>query len=519
MSGQLLSSKVILYETDPGLVIGAQTPGTVVGAVGITERGPIGVPVLCTAADVQRIFGGFTQNSDLRLALKGFFENGGNTVWVVRTVHYEDITDADSQTAIRATGELISDVPVILVEGKDPGAYGNRLEIETRAPTSGEDGLFDLLVIEDGTYRERYPNLSMESDAERYIETVINHEKTGSNFIRVADLEVPDSIPIAQTVSLTGGDDGLEDIDDSDFIGSEVGKNGIHALDHVLDLSMLMVPGRATPAVHNAMVAYCEVTRDGSVFPILDPPENMSATEIVEYLQVTAGLLNLSEYGAIYWPRVEVVNPAKSVFGNVDRIIVPPSGIVCGVAVRSDSARPGGIYDPPAGVDNGRMFGVLGFENEEVLEEAKRDLVYPKRINPLTSDVGMPPFIDGARTLKSGGNFPYIGERRGVIFIKGEIRRLVQFARHKNNTEGLREQVRRTITAFLMTQMNNGAFRSRDPEQAFFVDVSDELNTPVSILEGKLLARVGLATNKSVDWVVISVSQDLRAVETLLAAS
>jgi hypothetical protein len=28
----------------------------------------------------------------------------------------------------------------------------------------------------------------------------------------------------------------------------------------------------------------------------------------------------------------------------------------------------------------------------------------------------------------------------------------------KNNTEGLRAQVRRTITAFLLAQMNNGAF-------------------------------------------------------------
>jgi hypothetical protein len=90
----------------------------------------------------------------------------------------------------------------------------------------------------------------------------------------------------------------------------------------------------------------------------------------------------------------------------------------------------------------------------------------------------MPPFVDGSRTLKAGGNFPYIGERRGVIFIKGEIKRLVQFARHKNNTEGLRAQVRRTITAFLLTQMNNGAFRSREPAKAFFVDVSETLNTP-----------------------------------------
>ena len=38
---------------------------------------------------------------------------------------------------------------------------------------------------------------------------------------------------------------------------------------------------------------------------------------------------------------------------------MPPSGIIAGVYSRTDSGRPGGVYDPPAGIDKGRMFGVL----------------------------------------------------------------------------------------------------------------------------------------------------------------
>ncbi len=56
--------------------------------------------------------------------------------------------------------------------------------------------------------------------------------------------------------------------------------------------------------------------------------------------------------------------------------------------------------------------------------------------------------------------------------------------------------MRRTIQSFLLTQMRNGAFRSQDPAKAFFVDVSDALNTPSVIFAGKLIARIGLATNK-----------------------
>ncbi|PID38557.1 MAG: phage tail protein [Proteobacteria bacterium] len=408
----------------------------------------------------------------------------------------------------------------VRVEGKDPGAYADQIQAEVRAATNGEAEAFDLAVIEDGVYRETFPNLSMDPSHARYIETIVNDERTGSNLIRVIDqLLAGHPVPDVQTVQLAGGNDGLTVLDDTDFVGSEAGKTGLNAFDQVQDLTMLLVPGRATSAVHNAMVAYCEVDRDGTVFAILDPPANQSATGIVDYVQNTAALIELTEFAAIYWPRVLVLNPAKSVFGPADKIPVPPSGIIAGVYARTDSARPGGVYDPPAGIDKGRMFGVLGFETDEVLEEARRDLVYPKRINPLTTGPGLPRYIDGSRTLKGSGNFPYVAERRGVIFIERSLKQGLQFARHKNNTEGLRAQVRRTITAFLLTQMNNGAFRSREPSKAFFVDVSETLNTPTVIFAGKLIARVGLATNKPAEFIVLRISQDTRALEAELAAA
>jgi len=416
------------------------------------------------------------------------------------------------------TGSDDMAAPALLVEGKDPGAYAGQIQVEVQA--TGDPTLFDLVVIEDGAYRERFSNLSMDESHARYVEKVMGDPHSGSILVRVTDLFLPGQpVPGPQTVSLAGGDDGLTGLDDGDFVGSEVGKTGLHALDAVQDLTLLLVPGRATAAVHTAMVSYCEVVRDGAVFAILDPPEKLGAAEIVDYVTNTAALGELSEYAAIYWPRVEVLNPTKSVFGPESTIVVPPSGIIAGVFARTDAARPGGVYDPPAGIDKGRMFGVLGFETDEVLEEAKRDVVYPKRINPLTTGPGLPRYIDGSRTLKGGGNFPYVAERRGVIFIERSLKQSLQFARHKNNTEGLRAQVRRTITAFLLTQMNNGAFRSREPAKAFFVDVSDTLNTPSVIFAGKLIARVGLATNKPAEFIVLRISQDTRALSAELAAA
>ena len=100
-------------------------------------------------------------------------------------------------------------------------------------------------------------------------------------------------------------------------------------------------------------------------------------------------------------------------------------------------------------------------------------------------------------------------ERQGVLRVE-----LIDGVQVFDETE-----VRRTITAFLLAQMNNGAFRSKTPSTAFFVDVSEQLNTPTVIFAGKLIARVGLATNKPAEFIILRISQDTRALEAELAAA
>ena len=61
-------------------------------------------------------------------------------------------------------------------------------------------------------------------------------------------------------------------------------------------------------------------------------------------------------------------------------------------------------------------------------------------------------------------------------------------------------------------------FRSRNPPKAFFVDVSEQLNTV--IFAGKLIARVGLATTKKpAEFIILRISRDTRALEAELAAA
>ncbi len=266
------------------------------------------------------------------------------------------------------------------------------------------------------------------------------------------------------------------------------------------------------------MVTYCEIVRDMSCFAILDPPANTNSTDMVTYVDSTAALNELSEFAAIYWPRVQVLNPNKTVFGNTANVTVPPSGHIAGVYARTDASKPGGVYIPPAGIEAGVLLGVLGFETDEVLEETKRDIVYPKHINPLTTFPGAPRHIDGVYTLKSTGNFPTIAERRGAIFIEQSIKAGLQFARHKNNNETLRETVSRTCGAFLFGEMGNGAFRTNNPATAYFVDFGSGLNPDAVAFKGKLIGRIGIATNKPAEFIIVRFSQDTRAFDEAAAA-
>ena len=216
MSSELLSSKTVIYEGKPNLR-GIQPAATsVAGAIGITERGPIGKPTLVTSQEeFQNIFGGFTANSDLALAVKGFFENGGSQLWVVRTVHYTNVSNPNTATAssaygyIKANGVFVpamvvgSDAPFFSLNSGDKIAISVDGEEETEAifqaqPAQAEsqnaetfslsDGDTLTVKFEDGREQtitfsaHQFQDISAATDVE--IAAVINEQLTGGKAVR-----------------------------------------------------------------------------------------------------------------------------------------------------------------------------------------------------------------------------------------------------------------------------------------------------------------------------------------------
>jgi phage tail sheath protein FI len=444
----------------------------------------------------------------------------------------EITASAGVQTAVGwasgpVNGTAGSPVATLIFRGKTPGAYANDLTIEVADATDLDPDHFNLIIRRNGLIVEQFPNCSMDDADARYVETALAAPGIGSALILAEDQDAGGSErPQNGTYTPTGGDDGLVGLADIDFVGNSASETGIRSLDTVNDATLLAIPQRATAAVANAMVSYCEITRNKSIFPLIECPAGMNALAIVNYVKVTTGLFNTTEFGFIAWPRVKVLNPNKAVFGAADSITIPNTGLIAGMCARQDNARPGGIYIAPCGIENGRMPTIVGLEDDpdgnvrhQVLKEEVRDYVYPALINPIDTQGGALN-LDGTRTLRSGGNFTNIAARRGVIFIEQSIKLGTDFARHRNNTEELRAEVERTITNFLLAQMKVGAFKTKNPATAFYVDVDVQgigLNTPDVVASGQLKARVGLNTNDTVEWVVLDFTKDTRALEQLLA--
>lgn len=459
-----------------------------------------------------------------RLVLTGVTVGAGGSVQITTNTTTRGIFAGDNSLPLTVNGSNTAQVNTIAVTAKDPGTWITEYDVRILAATNGDATRFNFQIVKTATGEaETHANLSMDTADARYFEDFINAK---SSLVVVEDLvdvvTPPANMPALGTFSSwSGQNDGLAGLVDADFAGTEAGKTGLFAFDLIDNISILCVPDRATTAVHNAMVTYCEVTRAKTCFAILDAPAGLvgdNGQGIVAYKKA-AGLDEISEEAELAWPRILVTNPSTALFGNADTVVVPSSGHQAGVYARNDASKPGGVYEAPAGTLNnfGVLFGAVGTETDEVNDEAVRDVIYPERINPICRIDGSPVHLDGNRTLKSTGDFPTIAERRGANFIEQSCKKGVRFAKHRNNDRRLRMEVAESIKAFLLRQFHVGAFRGATPAESFYVDVSDSLNPDEVVFAGQMNVGIGIATQKPTDWIVLDFTQDTRALNERLA--
>jgi len=395
-----LASSVKVLERDPSIVTMPELPTAVPGFVGLTELGAVDTPTECSSWDEYvENFGRFykTDNAEtamVPLAAWCFFLNGGSNC---------NITRRQTGTPVKATVTLVDRTPVtpvatLQLDAKWFGAYGNNLSVLIEAATNGVATDFNMTILKSGVIVEVWPNITMDGSvntAANYVETVINDPNTGSDWIVATDLDStsatdpPDGVdsPALGTTSLASGADG-------DAIDAAAINGGDNFADlESADITLLACPDLADDALHETMLVYCETTRDKTVVAILDP----AAAEDSTAINTRVAALTVSDIWGLYWPRLRIPNPDSSVFTTEgDLVTVPPSGLVCGLMARIDGQNLSGPFTQPAGVDNGRLLGVVDLEsdNHEVIHISSRNKVFPNRVNPITWMRGYGIFVD-----------------------------------------------------------------------------------------------------------------------------
>ena len=485
--------------TGPRSIEGVST--STAGFVGETERGPTGPRLVTSWVDYNRWFGGFLDvptlnraNWYLPYAVRGFFENGGQRLYVARV-----IGDAATPASVVLAGA--SGPTTVVANGK--GTWGNNVVVVVKQASAAivadpaspvarwfriqisyyRDGVPNPLVDPDAS--EDFDDLSPVTSEPNFAPTVING---ASQLIELADCQsTPDPVPFPG-VSLANGT----------YLPA-AREDYLAGLSTIPEVSLVAIPDEiAIPQLGMDLLDYCEAMRDR--FAIL-----VEQTDTGDISQVVP--LRDSSYGAIYYPRVRVAAPHLP-DGDV---LVPPHGHVAGIYARVDTER--GVHKAPANeVVRGIVPRAVSGGREPLshtLSKAEQDILNPRGVNLIRDFRGNNRGIRlwGARTMSSDSEWKYINVRRLLIFLEQSIDRGIQWVVFQPNSEPTWIAVRQSITNFLRTVWRDGALLGVTDDEAFFVRCDRSTMTQDDIDNGRLICLIGVAPVKPAEFVIFRISQ------------
>jgi uncharacterized protein len=304
---------------------------------------------------------------------------------------------------------------------------------------------------------------------------------------------------------LTGGNDGAV-ISPDDLAGlaadpdnAAVKATGLEALAEIDDIAIVAAPDAAAMteafSATEKLVVHAEQCRYR--IAVLDGPPASSINEIREF----RGKFD-SKYAALYHPWIEILDPLAASAPGVPqpRLLLPPSGFVCGIYARSDIER--GVHKAPA---NEIVRGLTRFEAN--INKPRQDVLNPEGVNCLRFFEGRGNRVWGARTISSDPEWKYVNVRRLFIYLEHSIDKASQWAVFEPNNERLWGNIRRTVEDFLFVMWRDGALLGNKPEEAFFVRCDRSTMTQNDLDNGRMICLIGVAPVRPAEFVIFRVGQ------------
>lgn len=260
----------------------------------------------------------------------------------------------------------------------------------------------------------------------------------------------------------------------------------LQALPESAGISVIAAPGysalSAAAEIQQALVEHVSQP-ERFRFAVLDAPP---AATIDDVLAARPGID--SSYAAMYYPWVTTANSVQ----------LPPSGFVCGILARVDTAR--GVWKAPA---NETVIDAVDLQ--AAIDTHEQERLTAQGINSIRSFASRGILLWSARTTSLDPEWKYVNVRRYFIYLEQSINDGLQWVVFEPNGELLWEAVRQTITNFLLNNWRSGALMGTKPEEAFFVRCDGSTMTQNDIDNGRLIAEIGVAPVRPAEFVIIRI--------------
>lgn len=456
--------------------------GILAGGIVISaKRGPVAINTVTSAREFIDTYGLPSRDNPSMYAALRFLNRAG--ILTVRRV----INDATLATGLIAGVDSESDpvADALSISAASEGAWGNDISVSFGTVEGAPAGVFAIIVSEGSEVVETF-EVSRNENAKNgfgnniYIEEVVNGR---SRYIRVVDnpLAVGDDYGLASTVTLAGGA--------NDTVAPTSGAI-IQAWDEFQNVDdvpaqLLINAGWAVAAVQVKMLSVAENRKDAVA--ILDVPED-TADDVTAMVDYRKNDLSANTYfGGIYGGWVKIYDQY-----NDREIDIPPSGDVAAVFIHTVNVAE--RWDAPAGLQRGILPNSLGVS--KILTEGERDLLYVAGVNPVTTYGGAAAVIWGQKTLQVAASaLDRFNVVNSVLWINQRIAQALQPFVFEPNTVATRDNINFLVSSFLENIQQRGGL------YGFYVDTSEEINTPFVIDNNQLYVDYYLKPTRTAEFI------------------
>ena len=522
--------------------------------IGPTVKGPVEIPTTVTSYnDYVRQFGEtFESGSDVHefftsMAVKNYFQQGGNSVLVTRVVN-GTFTQA---TATAVTAGDGGDAPFVLktigkgtiynngtsqnsdsslVDGKEDNV---RYEISN---VNDEKGTFSVSIRRGDDNKnnkiilETFNNVNLDPNSTNYIARVIGNQvlalngdatqvdATGSyvnnsNYVYVSEVGRPTlnylgndgairlgslsgSLPTAQSGSFTGatgavagGANFYDNINSSNTQGLQ-GSDYSDAITLLGNTDAYKFNVVSAPGIYNADFGS---TVDSLISLVETRGDAIAVVDLVKHGQTVSAInsqaadLN-SSYGAAYWPWLQTQTGAGKF------VWAPASTFIPGTyAFTDNSSAP---WFAPAGLVRGGLSGVT--QAEKKLSRSDRDSLYSNKVNPIATFPGTGLAVFGQKTLQSKASaLDRVNVRRLLIELKEFIGNQADTLVFEQNTLTTRNRFLSAVNPYLESVVQ------RQGLYAYRVVMDDTNNTADVIDRNQLVGQIFIQPAKTAEFIIL----------------